>query len=991
MRLFLAAIVGCTSSLAIAGISPARSAELNLGSLSYRAIGPAISGGRTTAIAGSDTDPALYYAGGADGGVFKSTDGGISWNPVFDKEPVAAIGAIAIAPTDANDVWVGTGEANPRNDVAAGDGIWHSTNGGATWTHAGLDDAGSISAISIDPRDARHVVVGVLGQIFRDSATRGIYTTTDGGKHWTHALYVDHATGASDVVRVPGHPDTMFAGLYPLRRMPWTMHSGGASAGIFRSDDAGRTWRRLRDHGLPSGDIGRIGLAATGSGRIYAIAQSAQGDLWRSDDQGFTWRLMPHSPLVGDRPFYFSRIFVDPANPDRLVDVGLILSMTNDGGRTFHKIAGNAGWDYHQAWWSADGKRIGIGSDEGAILSDDAGATWHQPYTLPFAQPYHIGLDDALPNYHACIGLQDNNSWCGPANGDSGIGVLNRDWWVAGLGDGMWVKYDPTDSGLIWSTSTNSGTGQTYLWDSRTEQSSDVSPDAEIAGLEPASKLAHRFNWDTPIAFDAGGAALVGGEAVFRSTDDGLHWTAISPDLTRDEPRHQMLPGGPVRADASGAEISDTILEIEPSPLDKSVIWVGTDDGLVQLTRDGGRHWSNVTPRNWPHWGRVAGMEAGRFAAGTAFVAIDDHMLGDDRPYLYVTRDFGATWHSIAAGLPHDQFFRSVREDPVDPDLIYAGSQRGMWASWDDGAHWRSLRLNMPASAIYDIQIQPRADDLLVASHGRGVWVLDDLRPLQQMQSASGPVTLFAPRAAYRWFRWSPVNVFPDGLPSNEYVGPNVPYGALISYALDNGTHKNAAIDVLDQNGRVVRHLSGKDVPHKAGLNRASWDLAEDGVTRWSGTFEDNRGPKEAEEVVPGTFTVRLTVDGVVRQAPLVVRFDPRDTTTLKAATQRHDALAQLYQELGGVDDMLNAIDARVKHAAPPSRTMLLALRRQLTYDPLNVEDLSGPAGLRERLLDLIGRITGPSFQAPTQAQSQQADVLRQAYTESAESYARIR
>ena len=961
--------------------------KYDLGSLHYRSIGPAISGGRTTAVAGSDADPLVYYAGGAGGGVFKSTDGGSIWVPVFDKADVAPVGAIAVAAHDSKDVWVGTGEANPRNDAEGGDGIWHSIDGGKTWSHLGLDDAGSIANISIDPRDARRVVVAVLGQIFRDNTTRGVYTTTDAGAHWARALYLGPSTGASDVARLPGHPDTLFAGMYEFRRAPWTMTSGGPIGGLYRSDDNGATWRKSIGNGLPGGDTGRIGIAAGAHGRVYAIVQSKAGELWRSDDGGNAWRLMPHSWLVGAREFYFSRVFVDPSNPDRLIDVGLILSMSTDGGKSFHKIATNGGWDYHQVWWSADGKRIGLGTDEGALFSSDGGATWRQPYDLPFAQPYHIGFDDALPNYDVCIGLQDNDSWCGPSNGNSGIGVLNRDWVTVAPGDGMWSAYDPLDPHLIWSTSTNSGTGQVYLWDSRTQQAYEVSPDAEQSGNNAARYFTHRFNWDTPIAFTADSKALVGGEVVFESADHGQHWSPISPDLTRDTRSHQGISGGPIDADMSGAETSDTILTIAPSSVDSGLLWVGTDDGLVQITRDGGAHWSDVTPKGWPTWGRVACVDPSRYSASVAFASLDDHMLGDERPYLYMTRDYGATWKSIVGDLPSNLFVRTIRQDPVNANLLYAGTQRGMWASWDLGAHWQSMRLNMPATAIYDIEIQPHADDLLVASHGRGVWVLDDLRALQQAGVEPGTLTLFAPRDAYRWYRWSPVNPFPDGLPNSEFVGPNVPYGGLFTYALGAGKHRSATIEILDANGRVVRHLSGKDVPHSAGLNRAAWDLTEDGPVKWKSTFDANQGPSTGAEVVPAAFTVKLVVDGAIQTQRFDVKFDPRDSITTAQAQQRHDTLAQLYREFGGVDTMLNAIDARLKTAPPAKRDALLAMRRRLAFDPRNQEDLGGPPGLRDRLSDLAGRISTSSFQAPTAVQLGQAGALAQAYARITKDY----
>jgi photosystem II stability/assembly factor-like uncharacterized protein len=971
----LSSVLFCLFVLA-PGIAGAQ-ASRNFSGLAYRGIGPAIAGGRTTAVAGSNVNPRLYYVGGAGGGVFKSVDGGSSWRPVFDSQPVAAIGAIAVAPRNPNDVWVGTGESNPRNDVEQGDGVWYSGDAGRTWKHLGLDDAGSISAISIDPRDARHVAVAALGNIFRDNATRGVYVTTDGGAHWRRTLYVAPDVGASDLVRVPNRPNVLFAGMYSFRRSPWTMRSGGPGGGVFRSLDGGNTWQRLTDRGLPLGLTGRIGLAAGTRGRVYAAIQSARGDLWRSDDEGTTWRLMPHSPLVGARRFYFSRIFVDPVDNARLISVGLILSMTTDGGKTFKAISENAGWDYHVAWWSADGTRIIVGSDEGVVMSVTRGAQWKQPYDLPFAQPYHVSYDNAVPNYHVCIGLQDDSSWCGWSNGPSGLGVLNRDWTTVGEGDGMWALYDPKDPSLIWSTSTASDSGQVFLYDATTHQQRDVSPDAEMNGLLAARTLRYRFNWDSPIAFDAAGDALVGGNAVFKSSDDGEHWTTISPDLTRNDRGHQGVPGGPIDADMSGAETSDTILDIEASKLEPNLIWVGTDDGLVQITRDAGATWSNVTPAAAPHWGRVATVDASRTNAATAFAAFDDHMLGDDRPYIFETTDYGANWRSIAGNLPRDLYVRVIRQDPRNSSLLYAGTQRGVWASWDRGSHWQSLRLNMPATAIYDIEIDANTDDLIVAAHGRGVWILDDLSALQRPGDAA-KVTFYPIRATYRWAQWSPINSFSGSLPSNEFAGPNVAYGALLTYYLPKKA-RHLSIDVLDAEGRVVRRLDGKGLPNHAGFNRTSWDLQENGPVLWHGTYEQNRGPAEGATVVPGVYTVHVDVDGESFDESVDVLADPRDHLTLPEMQQNHDALAQLYREVSGVDSMLNRIDAQLKSAAPQRRRALLALRARLTYNPRNVEDLGGPGGLRERLMDLLGRI-GSSFAPPTQTQIDEAEELRAEY-----------
>jgi photosystem II stability/assembly factor-like uncharacterized protein/predicted RNA-binding protein YlxR (DUF448 family) len=945
--------------------------------LSYRGIGPAIAGGRTTAVAGSDRNPQLYYAGGAGGGVFKSTNGGASWTPVFDKEPVAPIGAIAISPQNDDDVWVGTGESNPRNDVEEGDGIWHSTDGGKTWTHAGLDDAGSIARISIDPRNSKIIAVAVLGRIFRDDPNRGVYLTNDGGAHWSKTLYAGPSSGASDLARSPDRPSTLYAGIWQFRRMPWTFVSGGPNGGVYRSTDNGRTWKKLTN-GLPSSPTGRIGLAAGSQGRVYALIQSRAGELWRSDDGGTSWKRLPHSPLLGARPFYFSRIYVDPANRERLINVALVLSESTDGGMSWHVISKHAGWDHHFVWWSKDGTRVAVGNDEGLVISDDGGKVVWQPYDLPFAQPYHVGFNDTVPYYSVCIGLQDDNTWCGPSSSDNGIGVLNRDWYQVAPGDGMWALYDPKDANLVWSTSTSSDTGQVYLSDLRTRQQFEVSPDAATNGDMPADLLKYRFNWDTPIAFTSDGGVLVGGNVLFESGDHGETWNAISPDLTRNDKAHQTAPGGPINLDESGAETYDTLLDVEVSKLDRA-IWVSSDDGLVHVTHDGGAHWDNVTPRGLPE-GRMPTIDVGNFSAKTAYIALDRHMIGDDRPYIYVTDDAGATWRSISGNLPNDVFVRSIREDPKNANLLYAGTSRGVYISFDRGAHWQSFRLNMPATAIYDLEIQPQMNDLVVAAHGRGVWILDDLTALQQYGSA-GSVTLFQPRDAYRMTQNAPVNAFPccsgGTLPANDFVGPNAPYGALLTYYLAKPA-QSVEIEILDSSGDIVRHLRGKSIPHAGGMNRTAWDLAEDGPVKWKGTFEQNQGPDTGAEVVPGTYAVRLIANGVTQEKQVAVKADPRDTTSIEQAVKRHAFLRQLNDDLSAVDSMLNAIDAKLKGASPANAERLLAFQRKLTLNPKNVEDLEGPVGVRESIMDLLSRVGSQSFQAPAQTQTQQAQIDHQ-------------
>ncbi len=959
--------------------------------LKYRAIGPAVSGGRVTAAAGSDRDPQLYYVGGADGGVFKSTNGGASWSPVFDRQPVAAIGVISIDPRNPDIVWVGTGEANPRNDASPGDGVWYSRDGAKSWTHAGLDDAGAVSCISIDPRASATVVVGALGQEYRDNTTRGIYRTTDSGAHWTRTLFVGPSTGVSDIVRLPKRPSTLFAGLWEFRRQPWTMTSGGASGGIYRSDDGGASWHKLSGNGLPTGLTGRIGLTASGD-YVYARIQSKEGFIWRSSDGGASWQRMPASTFVGARGFYFSRVFADPSDPHRLLNLEGVASISTDGARSFTQAVLTTGYDFHYAWWSKDGRRILVACDEGVVISHDGGAHWVQPYLLPFAQIYHVGLDRVPPYYHVCIGLQDNNSWCAPQSVPNLVGVLNRDWLTVAPGDGMWSVFDPLDENLLWSSETNTSSGQLFLTDFRTGQQVFISPVARLTfGVDPSAQ-AYRFNWDMPVAFSGSGAqALVGGNVLFASSDRGQTWKVLSPDLTRDDKTKQGPSGGPIQHDMSDAETYDTIMYIATTDHDPGVIWVGTDDGLVQLTRDGGLHWRDVTPKDMPPWARVMGMDVGRGDAGRVYVAADGHMSGDDHPHLFVTDDFGATWRSISGDLPADLFVRSIREDPKNPQLLYAGTRYGVWVSFDRGAHWNDMRLNMPATAVYDLEIQPDRNDLAVGSHGRGVWILDDLTPLQQLTAAqSSAVTLFAPRTAYRMFSVAPINTSiysaQTAVPDNIFVGENAPDGAIINYYLSGTARTAPSIDVADASGHVVRHLSGAAVPNHPGINRAVWNLHEDGPVPWNASINKGIEPHDGPEALPGTYAVTLHADGRDEHATLTVKQDPRDPSTFAVYQQRHDILAQLFGELSGVDEMLDAID--VKHPVPAG---LAEIKAQLTNAPAFDEDnISRPPGLRERLLDLISQFS-TSFQAPTASQRDEASALTQQYDTLAAQFHRMR
>ena len=705
----------------------------------FRAIGPAISGGRVPAVAGSDRDPSLYYVGGAGGGVFKSTDGGASFASVWTgASRFGAIGAISVAPSDDRTVWVGTGEANPRNDVSYGDGVWVTHDGAKHWTHAGLERTSQIAKILVDPKNASHAIVAALGDPWADSTERGVYVTSNGGRTWSKTLYGGPASGAADLAWNPKRPSTVFAAIWQFRRQPWIASSGGPADGLYRSRDGGRTWSKIRGRGFPTDTLGRIGVAIAPSdpNRVYAVIQSRQGTIWRSDDGGDSWRRMSGDTTPEQRPFYFSHLAVDPRNRDRVVSVSMYLTVSTNGGRTWKHLTGVVHPDNHALWWSQDGKRIIEGNDGGAILSPDGGATWAFLAHMPLAQIYHVGYSDEKP-YLICGGLQDNSSWCAPATSRNGTGLLDRDWFAIAGGDGMFAVPDPVDPNFLW---TNTQDGVLGIYDQRSRQSVDVSPYPRdvFTSRDSFARSPYRFNWNAPLAFapQDGHVAYFGGNVIFKSTDRGRHWTAISPDLTRNEKQHQLASGGPITLDVSGAEYYDTTLALAPSPKDANVIWAGTDDGLVQLTRDGGAHWTNVTPAGWPRYGRVEVVEASPYAAGTAFTLLDRHDLGDRHPYAVMTDDYGATWHSIAANLPADAPVRVVRQDPRQPNVLYAGTENALYVSFDRGGRWERLRAGLPPTPVYDVHVQPSANDLLVATHGRGFFVLDDITPLQQLAAA---------------------------------------------------------------------------------------------------------------------------------------------------------------------------------------------------------------------------------------------------------------
>jgi photosystem II stability/assembly factor-like uncharacterized protein len=952
----------------------------------WREMGPAVGGGRVTSVTGSARDSKLYYLGTAAGGVWRSQNGGATWAPVFEGEPVASIGAIAIDPTNDRTIWAGTGETNPRNDVTYGGGLYKSIDGAKTWTLAGLADTLQISSIAVDPRNPDTVVVGGMGDFFADSAARGIFRTTDGGKTWKQALYAGPRSGVSDIAMDPRDPRVVYAGVWEFRREPWTFTSGGADDGLYKSTDGGATWTKLTGHGLPEAPVGRIGLAIAPSEpkRVYALIESSAGVLWRSDDAGATWALASKDTLADQRPFYFSHITVDPDNPDHVYAVSERLAESVDGGKTFKETADSVHVDFHAMWIAPnDSTRMIVGEDGGYALTLDGGGHWSFARDLAIGQAYHVGYDDETP-YRVCAPLQDNNAFCGPSNGLNPQGLVDSAWERVTGGDGMWAWPDPVDANLVWVDAQD---GQVSVYDRTQRHDTPVAP-YEGTSLETfdVSKARYRFNWNSPIAFSPWEAGTVwyGGDVVFQTRDRGAHWVPISPDLTKNDKAHQQPSGGPIAHDVSGAESTDTILDIEGSPLRRGEIWVGTDDGVVQLTRDGGVHWRAVTPAGVAADGRFEIVAPSPLVPGTAYAVDDRHLLGDRSPHAFLTHDWGATWRAIDTGLPAREPARSIRPDPRNPHLVYAGLEGSIWASWDDGAHWRSLQLNLPHAPVYDIRVQPRWNDLLVATHGRSLWAIDSLSSVQALPDAEiAGAAVFAPRPAYEFFQHAE-----DEELYTRYAGQNPPSGAILDFYQARAGPAPPTIDILDAAGRIVRRIAGtrrvgeRDVPlvtNDPGINRVVWDLRENGPIRWMGAARDEyRGPRAGIAVVPGRYTVRVVLAGKTYTAAVVVYADPRAHLTQVQLRAAHDFYARELAEFSMVDAALNRLDsvaASASHALETASrrtdaTVLSArlsaalddaraLRATLTADYHNDEDsLERPGGLREDLEDFAGVTT---------------------------------
>lgn len=896
--------------------------------LHWRMVGP-FRGGRTVSVTGIAGQPNVYYFGSVGGGVWKTTNGGVTWSPIFDAEPVASVGAIAIAPSDPNIIYVGSGEPDLRSDLSTGNGMYKSTDAGASWQHIGLDDSRQIARIVVDPKDANVVLVAAVGHAYGANAERGVFKSSDGGKSWKRVLYKDEQTSAIDLAADPDNPGTLYAALWHVQRPPWSQYPPDNGQGaIYRSTDEGETWAPLTASGLPHKDWGRVGVAVargTGGKRVYALIDTPknpkQAGLFRSDDSGASWsRIGTDSRILG-RLWYFGEVDVDPKNQDVVYLPNVSLYRSENAGKDWQAIKGAPGGDDYHALWidPTNPERMIVGSDQGATISVDGGKSWSSWYNQPTAQFYHVITDNEFP-YRIYGSQQDSGTVSIASRSDYGS-ISFRNWYSIGAGESGYIAPDPSDANTVYG---GDPYGPVLRFDRVTGQTQDVSPLPVAAfGTEmPERKL--RATWTSPIVISPRDPHTVyfGSQFLLRSSDRGMSWQQISPDLTGAAANNTGKKSGPPTLTTAKASGYGVIYTIAPSPLDENVIWTGSDTGMINLTRDGGKTWNNVSPPGLSDWSKISLIDAGHFDAGTAYAAVDRHRLDDMTPYVYRTHDYGKSWTKISGDIAAGAFVRAVREDPVRKGLLFAGTESGVYFSVDDGDHWNPLQLNLPITPIHDLVV--KNDDLVVATHGRSFWVLDDISPLRELTEsfANEPAHLFKPANALRVRR--SVNA-DTPLPPEEPQGENPPAGAILYYSLRSAA-TGVRLEIADNSGQLVRSYSSADRPPaprnppafpnywlpqleklstEAGMHRFVWDLHYAPPTTGGGGYAMAVANKKTEStplgplVVPGKYTVRLLVDDrQVQSQEIEVGPDPRVKTTLQQFQQQFALAKRLYDGL---------------------------------------------------------------------------------------------
>ena len=1003
--------------LSVSGFVRAQQAQISpdvYNEMKFRYIGPV--GNRATAVAGIAGNPDVYYVGAASGGIFKSTDGGIHWEPIFDNEPVSSIGSLAVAASDPNIVWAGTGESFIRSHISVGSGIYKSMDAGKTWKLMGLEKTGRIGNVVIDPHNPDIVLACVLGHAYGPQPERGVFRTTDGGKNWEKALFVDENTGCSDMGRDPNNSRTLFAGMWQLEIHTYGRRSGGPGSGLFKSTDGGVTWKRLEGHGLPHAPIGRIAVrvAPKDSNRVYALIETGDGvpmdgkptqsgQLWRSDDGGENWQLVNSDRQIRGRTHYYTREEVSPDNENEVYFFTSAFSRTLDGGHTLTAMPSVPGGDNHEMWIDpTNGDRMAVVNDGGVSISVNRGRTWDR-IQLPIAQIYHVTLDDQIP-YFVYGNKQDGPSYRGPSNslqfGGFGGAQISRSVWhpVAGSESGF-ATPDPVDNNIIWSTGTGSGSvgGSVARFDEKNRQAREVEvwPDSTVGAT--AGELKYRFNWEFPVTISPHdhNKVYVGSQFVHVTTDGGNSWQIISPDLTRNDKSRMGISGG-LTPDNIGVEYAGTVFAIAESPKEAGVIWAGTNDGYVQITRDAGKNWTNLTKNipNLPEWGTVSNIEASRYDAGTAYLTVDFHQMNNRDPFAYKTSDYGKTWTQITNGIRHSMlsYAHCIREDPVRKGQLYLGTENGLYLSFDDGKNWQPLQSGLPHAPVYWIAVQERFHDLALATYGRGFWILDDITALEQMtpEILASNAHLFAPRDVYR-FR--PV-AQPASVSYDPTAGHNPPYGAPINFYLKSrlGEKERAELTITDASGKTLREIEcraareegarrpagpggpggggeegegGPSCEVRAGINRFWWNLQSEPSTQ----MRLRTSPQYAPDVKPGPEGWR-PAPGAGRIDLLVPPGTYTVTLTLgeQKLTQKLNVLKDPHsggtesdiqtqtQFLSGLRDEMNGLAASVNQIESV-RAQLDALEKQLGADDTGKAIRKAADDLAEKLIAVEGKV----------------------------------
>jgi photosystem II stability/assembly factor-like uncharacterized protein len=965
--------------------------EKAFASLEWRSIGPANMGGRIADIEGVAGNPYVVYVGTASGGIFKTTNGGNTWKPIFERENTISVGDIALEPGNPDVVWVGTGESAVRNSISFGDGVYKSTDGGKNWQHMGLRDTERISKILINPRDPNTVYIGALGHAFGPNEERGVFMTTDGGRTWRKTLYIDNQHGVADMDIDQQNPNIIYAAMWFFERKPWTHRSGDDKGGIFRSTDGGRTWTKMTT-GLPK-VVGRIGLSVSQSNPnvVYAITEAKEGKLYRSDDKGETWRRVSDQAGIVSRGFYYTHVRVDPSNENHVYAVASTLYVSIDGGRTFRAITGRTHVDYHAFWMDAkDPRRVWVGEDGGVAVSYDAGDTWEAVYNMAIGQFYQVFADNRQPFYYVMGGLQDNGSWTGPSRNREPAGILNDDWRMVSFGDGFWMLNHPDNPDLYLSESQG---GNVVRTDMSNREQQEIIPSERAAEGGPAGELPYRFNWNSPLLPSPHdkNTVYLGGNVLFKSTDFGKSWTAISPDLTTNDKAKQGEAGGPVAFENTGAEYHTTIISIAESPLKAGTIWVGTDDGNLQETTDGGKTWSNLT-KNVPDlkpFSPVSHVEPSGRDADVIYAAFDRHLLDDFHPYVFKSTDGGRTFRNISGDLPDHAYVHVVREDPRNANLLYVGTELGIFASYTGGRDWVPLRLkNLPTVAVHDIKIHPRDNDIIIATHGRSLYVFDDATPIQQMtpQLRTEDVHLFDVRPALRFSQM----MTRYGIGDKPFTGQNPPTGALITYYLKTKPDDKTTVkmQIFDAKGKLVSDIARP--AKEQGLNRVVWDMRFGGAkVRRPPTDEEQPffGGPRGPIVVPGTYTVKLTVGDKTVEKPVEVRLDPSVNVAAGDLQKLQDISLSLRDMQSATNNALRALDSIKSQLEFIERTekdrapdLPKDFTEKMTAYKKQVDDLSGklarPEGGfgfsgRTQLIDRLGGLffTIDGNAAPTPSQ----------------------